>query len=163
MVVIANCRARYVRTERAKINDAVWTEFNRVPPGLYYIVVLPEGENTPHVRFREIKDTRDHEAVTINLTVADPVGRITATVLVGGQGTIGYQGAGGYMVKIWCAENGYKDYCMTDVNGVATFHVVPNGHIYEVTVYDRSDSQVSAGTCDLTAGGDAETTFYLPS
>lgn len=148
IVAITNCDTRYVDTKRVRINAGEATEFIDVQPGRYYIVMVPEGENARHTRFRRIKGTSDHASVTVNLTAIDPVGKITAIVLVGGQRSPGD------IVTVQCRENGYYECGMTNINGEAVFHGVPEGYLYSITAYH--DSVTQEEFCDLSVNGDGD-------
>lgn len=152
-VVITNCESRYVKTIRQEVNGAVPAQFIDVPPGTYYIVVVPEGEDGSHFRFRRITGPADNASVTVDLNAINPVGKITAIVLVGGQ-----RMPVDIVTIEECTQNGYYECCMTDINGAAVFQDVPNGQ-YKVTAYHGAahDDDV----CDLTNGGTCTKQFSL--
>jgi len=145
----------YVDTKRQKINGVGPATFIDVPPGKYYIVVVPEGGNARQTQFRKIKGVLDDKAITFDITAIDPVGRITAIVLVGGGGQ--RTPSPGDVVTIQGDQNGYYDCCMTDINGVAVFQAVPEGEIYEVVAEHNSATQIDS--CDLKSNGNCAKQF----
>jgi len=153
-VVITNCNAKHVETEWLEVNGPVPARFADVPPGLYYIVVVPEGESTHLMRFVLMDGKPGVTPITLDLSTLPPVGRITAIVLVGGQR------APGKMVMLRGKDDDYVQLAMTNSNGVAAFDAVPETQVYDVVAYHATTSQED--TCDLVASGDCEKSFSFP-
>lgn len=149
-VVITNCDTRHFDARRPEVNGSA-ARFPRVPPGRYYIVMVPEGDNPSQMQFIKIDGTSNKIPITFDLSTLPTTGRITVTVLVGGQGV------GGKTVTITGTTIEYKQTCMTDDTGVADFHDVPEEHKYVITAHHNSESQVDS--CDLTIGESCEKKF----
>ncbi len=150
-IVITNCDAMHVDAKRQQINGRASAHFMNVPPGRYYVVVIPEGENARYTRFIMIDEEAKETSLTFDLATIPPSGRITAIVLVGGQRSPGDT------VMIRGKADGHTEYCMTDYKGHAEFPAVPETQAYEVIAYHASANQ--GDTCDLVTDGDCAKQF----
>lgn len=153
-VMIANCDAMHVATQRQQTNGHAPACFIDAPPGRYYIVVVPEGGNARHTRFRLIDGTSDYTSFTFDLFAIDPTGKITAIVLIGDHR------APGIVVTIRGQRDGYFEQSMTDINGTATFSSVPETQAYELTACHGSTSQ--GVVCDLVVSPTYEEIISFP-
>lgn len=150
-VVITNCDAMYSDTKRQRVNGPISAFFMNVPPGRYYIVVVPEGGNAHQGQFSVIDAETEVVTITFDISLMDPVGKITAIVLVGDQ----Y--APGKTVMLKGQEDGYAACCMTNYEGMAEFQSVPETQAYDVIAYHRSAGQRQI--CDLKTFGDCAKQF----
>lgn len=152
LVVITNCDARHYATER--INERVSAHFVDVPPGKYYIVMVPEGGNARQMKFRVVDEATESSAVTFSLSAAHPVGRITAIVLVGGQR------APGIVVTLKGKSDEFFDQSMTDINGVVAFESVPETQAYDLVAHHGSAGE--SIVCDLVNSPDFDCEISFP-
>ncbi len=143
-VMIINCDTWHVNTQRQAINWPVPARFYNVPPGGYCIVAVPEGGHAHRTQFRTIDKTSGVMPITFDLSIADPVGRITVTVLVGDEP------APNESVSVTIKksnDSGYTRTAKTGESGIAVFADLPEKQSddtwqeYVVTVSHGSQSQ----------------------
>lgn len=139
-VTIANCDTRYIDTMRLTIGAGP-ARFTNIPPGMYYIVMTPEGDEQPQSRLWLIDGTSAVVPIRFDIAAINPAGKIIAIVLVGDQH------APGINVMIKGEDDGYTAYCMTDAAGIAEFEAVPENQAYVVTAYHGST--IRGTVCDL--------------
>lgn len=140
-VLINNCDARHSDMKRQRINGPTPARFTGVPPGRYYVFVIPEGWKDHREQFIVIDGVANMTSVEFDLATIPTTGRIIATVLVGGQG------APNVTVTTKGRTKEYNRSFPTDGEGRAVFNGLPDD-TYDV-IADRGSASEGV-VCNVT-------------